>query len=324
MTKQFDWQNKRVLVTGASGFLGKHLLTLLGKSTEVVACSRSPRRDARANVSWRQIDLTESSCVRQLICEVRPNVVFHMSSLANGSRDVSLVQPIFDAEVKSTLNILLACEACAVERVVLLGSFEEPEASDAPSSPYAAAKITSRLYARMFHMLYRVPVVITKVFMCYGPGQPNWKIIPYAISCFLRGEAPKVASPERQLDWIYAPDACEGLVAVAAAPAVEGTSIDIGSGQLTSIREIVQKLWSITASDTSLDFSSANPRPHEQSRCANPATTERITGWRARTSLDDGLRLTVAAYSMTDLHELEAENAGFEARFHNRQRCVST
>jgi UDP-glucose 4-epimerase len=308
-TGEFDWQRKRVLVTGASGFLGQNLLRLLGEGPEVIALSRSEHTDVRKNICWHQIDLSDSSSVSRVISEVRPNVVFHMSSLANGSRELALVEQIFEAEVRSSLNMLLACQKSAVDRVVLSGSFEEPEPNDPPSSPYAAAKITSRLYARMFHLLYQMPAVITRIFMSYGPGQPDWKIIPYVISSLLRGEAPRVASPDRPVDWIYGPDVCEGLLAVAAAPGVEGASIDIGSGRLTSIREIVEKLRSIIGSDVRLDFSSASPRPHEQVRCADPDATERITGWRARTSLDEGLGLTVGACLIKRLREVETENA---------------
>ena len=307
--QRFEWHSQRVLVTGASGFLGTHLLTLLGDGPEVIALSRATRTHAGKNVYWRQIDLSELSSVKRVISEVRPNIVFHMSSLANGSRDVGLVEGIFEAEVRSSLNILLACQAYPVDRIVLTGSFEEPEPNDPPSSPYAAAKMASSLYARMFHLLYETPAVVTRIFMCYGAGQPDWKVIPHVISCFLRGEAPKVGSPDRAVDWIYARDACEGLLAVAAATGIEGASIDIGSGQLTSIREIVEKLRRITASDVALDFSCANPRPYERVRRADPDATEQITGWRAKTSLDEGLRSTVMACIVKRLKDLEVENA---------------
>jgi UDP-glucose 4-epimerase len=294
-TSRFNWHDKKVLVTGASGFLGMHLLTLLHDQAEIIALSRSVRTNSDSKVYWRQIDLTDLDSVREVVGEFSPNVIFHLSSLANGSRDVAFVKETFEAEVQSTLNILLACERSRAERLVLLGSLEEPEAHQAPSSPYAAAKATSRLYARMFHMLYHTPVVMTRLFMCYGPGQPHWKIIPYLISCFQRGEAPVVLSPDRAVDWIYASDACNGLLAAAAAVGVEGACIDIGSGELVSIRIVTEKIQKIMASDLQPGFSSINQRLYEEVKRADVESTARLIGWRARTSLDEGLLLTVAS-----------------------------
>ena len=290
-TEPVPWQNKRVLVTGASGFLGDHLLAALAGRAEVIATSRSQRSDKRAR--WFKVDLTDPAAVTDLFREVRPQFVFHLSSKANGYRDIALVREMFEAEVVSTLSILLACAAAPVERLLLPGSLEEPDGHDAPSSPFAAAKASSTQYARMFHLLYETPVVHTRVFMCYGKGQPDWKIIPYTASCLRRGEAPKVTSPDRQVDWIYAPDAVQGLLAACSAPDLEGGSVDIGSGRFHTIREVVELLRAIVNPSLRLDFSSAAPRAHEQVKKADTARTEQITGWRAQTALSEGLRLTV-------------------------------
>lgn len=288
--KTGDWKNKRILVTGASGFLGQHLLSILADRAEVFACSRSEREDPRAR--WSTLDLADRAAVRHLFEEIRPELVFHLSSLANGARDVDLVGRIFDAEVMATLNILLASEASSVERLLLPGSLEESDPSDVPSSPYAAAKSCSRNYAKMFHLLYGTPVVMTRIFMCYGPGQTEWKLIPYTISCLKRGEPPRIASPDRLVDWIYAGDAAEGLIAAISAPGAIGASVDVGSGETHSIREVVQMLRAIVDPAIPVELT-GEPRAHEQVRRADASLTEELTGWRARTSLGEGLRLTV-------------------------------
>jgi UDP-glucose 4-epimerase len=286
-----SWHNKRVLVTGASGFLGGHLLAALAGGAEVFATSRSERHDQRAR--WFKIDLANPDAVTQLFLEVHPHLVFHLSSKANGYRDISLVREVFEAEVLSTLSILLACAAAPVERLILPGSLEEPDGSDAPSSPFAAAKASSTLYSRMFHLLYEVPTVHTRLFMCYGKGQPDWKVIPYAISCLRRGECPKIASPDRQVDWIYAPDAIEGLLASSSIRGLEGCSVDIGSGHFTTIGDVVGILGSIINPTLTLAFGPGAPRAYEQVKKADVGRTEALTGWRAQTSLLEGLRLTV-------------------------------
>jgi UDP-glucose 4-epimerase len=285
------WQNKRVLVTGASGFLGGHLLAAIAGRAEVCAISRSER--AGHHIRWYKADLKDRDAVMRVFQETQPQIVFHLSSLANGSRDIALVDKIFEAELVSTLNVLFACISRPVERILLPGSFEESDGNEAPSSPYAAAKASARLYARMFHLLYDVPIVMTRIFMCYGHGQPEWKVIPYAISCLRRGESPRIGSPDRPVDWVYAPNAAQGLLAAVSAPELDGSSVDVGSGQLHTIREVVEILRTIVNTSVLLDFSAAAPRAHEQVRRADATRTEKLIGWRAQTPLHEGLRLTV-------------------------------
>ncbi|MDH5537394.1 MAG: GDP-mannose 4,6-dehydratase, partial [Betaproteobacteria bacterium] len=175
------------------------------------------------------------------------------------------------------------------------GSLEEPEGEDTPCSPYAAAKATTRNYARMFQLLYGMPIVHTRVFMCYGPGQPDWKLIPYLMRCFRGRNPPAVASPDRAVDWIFAGDAAQGLLAAAGIPSWPGRTIDVGSGRLVTIRDIAEKVRAFTNSSVEVDYGAAAPRAHEQTRCADAQATFELTGWRARVSLDDGLKITINA-----------------------------
>lgn len=296
-TKAF-WQGKRVLVTGASGFLGGHLLASLKGCSDLTAISRAERNSD--GVSWHKIDLSDFEAVRQIFRRVRPQIVFHMSSLANGSRDIELVRPIFEAEVVSTLNVLLAADVSSIERIIFAGSLEEPAGNDTPNSPYAAAKASSRHFARMFHLVYQRPIVMTRLYMAYGEHQPAYKIIPYVLSTLQCGRSPKIASPDRLVDWIYAPDAVDGLLAAAYSPNLEGVSLDIGSGELHSVGEVAEILRAIVAPAVPLRFGRSTPSVSEQVRKADADLTERLTGWRARTSLEQGLRLTAELWSAPD------------------------
>jgi len=113
----------------------------------------------------------------------------------------------------STVNLLTVAANIGCRRIVLLASLEEPEPGHtdaAPASPYAAAKWTSGTYGRMFHKLYQTPVVLVRPFMTHGPRQDVRKIIPLLPSP-LQDQAPKLASGQRQVDWIYVDDVIEGL-----------------------------------------------------------------------------------------------------------------
>jgi len=290
------WRDRTVLVTGASGFLGAHLTERLRASgARVAAVSRAQRQGEKPGLTWHPCDLEDAGRAGELVEHVKPDAIFHLSSLADGKRDLDLVLPTFRADVVSSLNLLVAAARHRVGRVLLSGSLEEADAGKPPSSPYGAAKACTTLYGELFRALYDVPVVSARIFMCYGPGQPDWKVIPTIARTLMRGEAPAIASPERAADWIYVDDAVDGLLAAAATPVAPTARVDIGTGKLTPIREIASVLRDLIQPEVALDFSRGQPRANEEVKCADAAATQGAIGWRSRIALTDGLRKTIAA-----------------------------
>src|SRR5262245_45538890 len=216
---------QRILVTGASGFLGSHLCRRLGETgAEVNAVSRVFRTSQDSSLRWWQGDMAEIATASGLLRAVRPEVIFHLSGLSTASPDRELVWPTLQSLLISTVNLLTVSAEIGCRRLVLLGSLTEPTPGPGevvPGSPYAAAKWASSAYGRMFHRLYKTPVVIVRPFMTYGPGQDTGKLIPYVILSLLKEEAPKLSSGQWQADWIYVDDVIDGLLAAAQSPALE-------------------------------------------------------------------------------------------------------
>jgi nucleoside-diphosphate-sugar epimerase len=201
----------------------------------------------------------------------------------------------------ATVNLLTSATELKVERLILTGSSEEPPSGDPdaiPATPYAAAKWASSTYARMFHRLYLTPVVTARIFMTYGPGQPFQKLIPYTIRSLLRGEAPKLSNAQRLIDWIYVDDVIQGLLAAAQANDLEGSTLDLGSGSLISVQEIVEQLVHIVKPEIHPSFGALPSRPVGPVRPANVIDSYTRTGWKAVTPLAKGLELTVDWYRM--------------------------
>lgn len=301
MMSSYQFSGRKILVTGASGFIGSHLCRRLCDSgAEVHGISRSGDSNGRKCSHWWQGDLGESEIVRNVLITIRPDIIFHLASYVVGARDLENVLPTFRSNLASTVNLLTVASQISCSRIILIGSLEEPEQGDVnavPSSPYAAAKWASTAYARMFHALYDTPVVIARLFMVYGPGQQDLhKLIPYVTLSLLRKQAPKLTSGQREVDWIYVEDVVEGLVAIAQAPNVEGRVIDLGSGVCVSIRTVVEQLTSMIDSHVRPVFGSMPDRPTEQVRVANTANTCDIIGWKSVTSLEKGLEYTVDWY----------------------------
>jgi UDP-glucose 4-epimerase len=298
LTDQIILPNQKALITGASGFIGLHLCrALLRSGLKVHALSRSEPKIADMRLHWHQVDLTDSEATRRAFAEIRADWVWHLCSYAQGERELALVLPTLRGELETAVNVLTSVTESGCRRLIMAGSLEESDPRDVPSSPYAAAKAATRTYARMFHQLYGLPVVMTRIFMTYGPGQSAKKLIAHSIDCMLQGYPLKIASPSRKVDWIYVEDVVQGLLAVAAAPGLEGKSVDLGSGKMVAISDVVRRIQSLINPRATVEFASASKRALEQVRCADSVNTYGLTGWRPTISLDTGLARTVESHT---------------------------
>lgn len=296
---------KTVLVTGASGFIGAATTRRLRDAGAVVhGVVRHAKPGAwGCHRAWRA-DLGDVAEVRRVVSAVRPDVVFHLAAQVSGARELQGVLPMLHANLVATVNLLVAATERGVERLVLAGSLEEPQpdlAWPVPASPYAAAKLGAAAYARMCHALYGTPAVWLRLFMVYGPAQPDVrKLVPYATLSLLRGEAPALSAGTRPVDWVYVEDVVEALLAAATAENVLGRTLDVGSGRSVTVREVVERIARLVGSGVSPRFGAVPERPLEQVRVADTRETQARLGWRARTSLDEGLRRTVDWYRSHD------------------------
>lgn len=291
---------KKVFITGASGFLGSHLCDRLSKNgVEVHAVSRAERTDERGSVQWWRGNMEDLEVVQHLFDTIKPDIVFHLSGHVTGAAGLELVLPTFHSLLVSTVNILTVAASRGCDRLIAIASLEEPEPGQnevTPISPYAAAKWAGGAYGRMFHQLYQTPVVQVRPFMTYGPKQNEHKIIPSVTLSLLQGKAPKLGSGQREVDWIYIDDVIDGMLAAAQVPNVEGFTFDLGSGNLVSIRSVVQQLTYLVNPQIQPLFGALPDRPVEKVRVANTTFTFEKLGWKPAISLESGLENTVNWY----------------------------
>jgi len=286
-----------ILVTGASGFIGGHLCRrLVSAGHRVIGTSRRHPDLLPPGVISTVLDMADAAAVQSLIRREKPEIIFHLASCVKGGRGMELVRPTFEANLAGTVTLMEAAAEAGCKRFVLTGSLEEPEdVRTPPSSPYAAAKTAASAYARMFHALYGFPAVIARVFMVYGPDQKDQtKLIPYVINALLQNHSPELGGGARAVDWIYVHDVVEGLVRMAAADGVVGETVDLGTGVLETVRGVVERLARLIGTDVPLVFNPSRDRPMEQVRMADVSSTERHLRWRPTTTLDEGLRATIA------------------------------
>ena len=273
------------------------------------AVSRVRAAGVDGRVRWWNAEVSDTDAVHRLVQSVQPDLIFNLAGETRAARTLDLVLPTFRTNLAGTVNLLAAAAEFGCHKIVLTGSLEEP--SDAwgepPSSPYAASKLAGNAYGRMFHAIFEVPVVGLRVFMVYGPGQTELqKLVPHTILELLRGQAPKLSSGRREVDWVYVDDVVDAFIAAASVDAAVGHTLDIGSGELVSVRDVVERIARRVAPDRALRFGAVEDRPKEQVRAADTNAAEAILGWRPSTTLDVGLERTVAWYSRFVEREADA------------------
>jgi len=289
----------RVLVTGATGFLGSALCSLLlSDGCEVHGLCRPGRAPLGTGVTRWEYPLDDADALSRLIGLAHPDTIFHMAGFTSATRELSAVIPSFEANLVSTVHLLTAAANTGCRRIVLAGSLEQPQAPDAtPSSPYAASKFAATAYAQMFSQLFRMPVTVARIHMVYGPGQRDLKkLIPYTILSLLQGPPPQFTSGTRKVDWVFVDDVARGLIELSRAEGVDGTVVDLGTGVAASVREVVETIATLMESRMPLTFGDIPERQDEQIRVADVARTEALLGWKPSIGLRDGLTQTIAYY----------------------------
>jgi nucleoside-diphosphate-sugar epimerase len=284
--KHTDLSGLRVLVTGATGFIGTalyHRLRTAGAETHVVL---------------RPVcDVTNSERVAMVMQAIRPQVVYHLAAMVTGSQDRSLILPMLQTNFLGFVNVALAAAEAGCERIITAGSLVEPEAEEAPASPYAAAKGAASLYARMFAQLHGMPVTIARLHMVYGPGQLDYsKLVPHVIRGLLAGKPVELSSGRQAFDWVYVEDVVEGLLRMATAPGLEGLTVEIGTGSLTAVADIARELARRLGAPDLLRFGALPDRKFEPTRTANVGRTQHQLGWRPQVDVQAGLDATAEWY----------------------------
>jgi UDP-glucose 4-epimerase len=290
---------ERVVITGASGFLGSHLCRrLIQCGATIDAISRSPRNSNSDSLRWWRGDVADGTTALNLLRQLKPDVIFHLSGLAKATPERELVLPTMHTLLVSSVNMLMAAAEIGCRRIFFAASLTEPISGSeiTPGSPYAAAKWASGAYARMFYKLYGLPVVMLRPFMTYGPAQADGKLIPHVILSLLQRRSPNISSGEQQIDWIYIDDVIDGFVAAAEAQDIDGETIDLGSGALVSVRAVVNQLVDVMGSDVKPLFGALADRPCEPVRVADIGYARKKLGWTPQTPLQTGLAQTIEWY----------------------------
>jgi UDP-glucose 4-epimerase len=300
-----------VLVTGAGGFIGQRLVRRLVRAGALVwaglAPDEAPERMAALpeQVEQQTFDLRDAEAVQTAVAEVSPRIVFHLAAVGvtNPQIDPALALAV---NAGGTVHLLEALKECDIDRVVLIGTCYEYGARESvegldPFNAYAASKVAAWAFGRMYWRAHGLPVVTVRPFQVYGPGQPAHTLVSAAIDAALAGRDFPMTPGEQERDFIFVEDIVSGMLAAARASGIEGESLDLGTGRVHSARQVVERIWAMTrARGQVLPGALPYRTGAVMHNVANADRTARLTGWRATTTLEEGLRQTIQSYVEQD------------------------
>jgi UDP-glucose 4-epimerase len=300
------WAGRRVLVTGAAGFIGSGLTTLLAGAGAHIWAGVFPEDPSSSDLglptqaSRLGVDVRDKESISRAIAEAKPEIVFHLAAVGVTNTSVD-AHDALEVNAGGTINLLEALQHQRVERVVLVGTSYEYGAGEAkegldPFSFYAASKAAAWAFGRAYWRMLGMPIVLARPAQVYGPGQPQHTLISAAVTSALAGSDFRMTMGEQRRDFVFVDDVARGLLALATAPGIEGKSLDLGTGTLSSVREVVERIWRITDAKGKPLVGALPSRPGEATEVlVDVETTTRLTGWRASITLQEGLRQVVQA-----------------------------
>lgn len=300
---------KRVIVTGASGFVGANLARrLLRDGHEVHALLRSRHKSwriesIRPDIQQHIVDLNDSEGLVRIVHQIRPEWIFHLAVYGAYSPQADLAEMI-KTNIVGTSNLVSACLATGFGAFVNTGSSSEygfkdhaPAETEAlePNSYYGVTKASATLFCRFTAQTRRVHLPTLRLYSVYGSYEEPTRLIPSLIRCGSRGRLPPLANPDIARDYVYVDDVSEAYVLSASHQLSEpGPIYNLGTGVQTSLREVVEiarRLMGIPAEP--LWGTMANRQWDTNVWLADNTKIGRELGWRPRFSFEKGFRETV-------------------------------
>jgi len=312
-----NWKSKKVLVTGSGGFIGSHLteeLMELGADVRAMIHYNSDN-------TWGNLELIPQETKRELEViagDIRDpffiqkavkncDIVLHLAALIAIPYSYMAPKEYFDTNVNGTLNVMQACLAEGVEKVVHTSTSEVygtaryvPIDEGHPlqgQSPYSASKIGGDKIAESYYMSFDLPVATLRPFNTFGPRQSARAVIPTIIAQMLSGKSKlELGSIAPVRDFSYVTDTAKAFIKVAESRDTVGTVVNSGTGEGYTIGEVAHKIKEITQSKAEIVTDEKRIRPEKsevmQLICSNKKILK-LADWKPENTFEEGLSETV-------------------------------
>lgn len=299
---------RKVLVTGAGGFIGSHLVErLVSLGAEVAGLDRERGRldhVAVGSVRFLPCDLGDAGRTMQAVGDFAPEVVLHLAAHPDSSESYEQAKSTIESNAVGTLNVLEALSRAGGALLIygdsckVYGNSEVPYREAMPMHPnsaYAIAKAAGWELCGLYSRVHGLPTVSVRPTLIYGPRQA-FNLIDYVVGCVLDGKAEvRIQGGEQTRDPLYIDDAVDAyLGAAASGKRLSERVINIGGGRERSVRDMVAEILSVMDADLPIVSDTQAMRPTEILRSfTDNAEAGEMLGWRPNTNLRDGLGETI-------------------------------
>jgi nucleoside-diphosphate-sugar epimerase len=307
--------NLKILVTGATGFIGSRLVQRLVNEGFTVGITKRKNSD-----SWRikdslskpevyDLDIRDFDSVHSAFADFKPDAIFHLATYYAVDHKSPEAQLVADTNVSGTINLLEASREFAVRLFVNTSScFVYKSSKDKlsesmeldPLNLYAQTKILAEQACTFYAEKYGLKSITFRLFPPYGPYDHERRLIPYTIKNLIEGKAPKMTSGEQQWDFVYIDDIVDAYLKALSLYElpIKHEIVNIGTGNAVSIRNIVSKIQEITGAELEPEWGAIPHRANELwYTCADIDKAERILKWKPKIQiLSEGLQSTVEWY----------------------------
>ena len=308
----------KVLVTGADGFIGSHLVErLVADGADVRAfCIYNSQGSlgwleqlpdaVRDALDVRLGDIRDARFVEESCRGV--SAVFHLAALIAIPYSYAAPQSFVDTNITGTLHVLEAARRCGVERVVHTSTSEVyGTPKDVPireshplnaQSPYAATKVAADQLALAYHRSFKVPVTVLRPFNTFGPRQSVRAVLPTILAQLLAGKTTiELGRLDTRRDLTFVSDTVDGFVRAATSAGVVGETIQLGTGRAVSIRELFEASCRALGANATVTTDPKRLRPDASEvevLLSDPSLAAEKLGWAPQIDLEEGLRRTAA------------------------------
>ena len=311
-----DWLGRKILVTGAGGFIGSHLVERLLQEGALVRAL--VRYNSSSSWGWLQEiheelhpnlevvfgDVRDAERMAELVqgCEV----IFHLAALISIPYSYQAPESFVDTNVRGTLNVLMAARRHGGVRVVHTSTSEVygtpetvPITESHPlqaQSPYSASKIAADKLAESFYCAYGLPVTVLRPFNTYGPRQSARAVLPTILTQLLTGQSEiRLGALWPRRDLTFVSDTVDGFVKATESDEAVGRTIQLGTGRDISIGELVELAMQVLGVRAEVVCEQERLRPADsevEQLLSSPSLAAHLLGWRPTVSLEDGISRT--------------------------------
>jgi NAD dependent epimerase/dehydratase len=310
------WTDKKILVTGAGGFIGSHLVERL--VTEGASVRAFVRYNSRADPGLLRLsspetiaslelvggDLRDADAIRKAVDGCK--LVFHLGALISIPYSYLHPREVAETNLIGTLNILTACRDLGVERLLhtstseVYGTAQYTPIDEAHplqgQSPYSASKIGADKLVESFYYAYGLPVVTVRPFNTYGPRQSARAVIPTIVTQALAKRTIYLGNLETTRDFTYVDDTVNGFLCAAQTKEIVGKTFNLGTGSEIKIGDLAQKIIRKVGAQVTVELDPHRIRPEGSEvlqLLSDNSQARQALGWCPETDLDKGLDLTI-------------------------------